>query len=119
MGWAALPLDTVYEGEQLGWWVQAQRADWPGLEEDQRDLLTAICIEEDQELAAAKAAAAAKPKVSRGDRFAQGLAALARFVERERNARVPRPHREPLEIVEDGPDGEDQVVVHQVTPGSS
>ncbi|MFE6867712.1 hypothetical protein ACFVFS_14220 [Kitasatospora sp. NPDC057692] len=66
----------MYEGEQLGWRVQAQRADWPGLEENQRDLLTAICIEEDQELAAVKAAASAKPKVSRGGRFAQGLAAL-------------------------------------------
>ncbi|MFI8085389.1 hypothetical protein ACIF6L_31945 [Kitasatospora sp. NPDC086009] len=87
-------------------------------EEDQRDLLTAIGIEEDQELVTAKAAAEAKPKVSRGDRFAQGVAALAQFVERERHPRVPRLHREPLETVEAGPGGEDQVVVHQVALGS-
>ncbi|MFI8082002.1 helicase associated domain-containing protein [Kitasatospora sp. NPDC086009] len=55
--WARLPLDTVFEGEQLGRWVQAQRAGWPGLEADQRDLLSAIGIEEDPELVAAKAAA--------------------------------------------------------------
>ncbi|MFJ9461644.1 hypothetical protein ACIRST_42060 [Kitasatospora sp. NPDC101447] len=35
--WTRLPLETVFEGEQLGRWVQAQRADWPGLETDQRD----------------------------------------------------------------------------------
>ena len=34
-------------------WVQAQQAGWPGLEEDQRDLLTAIGAEADLELVAA------------------------------------------------------------------
>jgi hypothetical protein len=75
--WTVLPQDTVFEGEQLGRWVQAQQAGWPGLEPEQRDLLSAIGIERDQELVAAKAAAEAKPKASRTDRFAQGLAALA------------------------------------------
>ncbi len=102
--WPALPLETVFEGEQLGRWVLAQRAGWPGLEEDQRDLLAAIGIEADPELVAAKTAAEAKPTVSRTDRFAQGLAALARFVEREGHARVPRAHKEVLEAVE-RPDG--------------
>ncbi|MFD9597162.1 helicase associated domain-containing protein [Kitasatospora sp. NPDC059973] len=102
--WARLPLETVFEGEQLGRWVQAQRAGSPDLEADQRDLLAAIGIEEDPELAAAKAAAEARPTVSRTDRFAQGLAALAAFVERgERHPRVPRPHKEPVEAVEAGP----------------
>lgn len=91
--WTVLPVDTVFEGEQLGRWVQAQRAGWPGLEEDQRDLLSAIGIEEDQELVAARAAAAAKPKVSRADRFDAGLVALAAFVEREGHAKVPRAHK--------------------------
>ncbi|MFG2910945.1 Helicase associated domain protein [Kitasatospora sp. NPDC048286] len=84
--WPTLPEDTVYEGEQLGRWVRAQRAGWSDLEEDQRDLLAAIGIEEDQELAAAKA----KPKLSRGDRFQLHLAALAKFVEQEGHCRVPR-----------------------------
>ncbi|MFJ2191725.1 Helicase associated domain protein [Kitasatospora sp. NPDC087861] len=91
--WTVLPQDTVFEGEQLGRWVQAQRAGWPALEEDQRDLLSAIGIEEDQELVAAKAAAEAKPKVSRTDRFQLHLAALAEFVEREGHSRVPRAHK--------------------------
>ncbi|WP_371493425.1 helicase associated domain-containing protein [Kitasatospora sp. NBC_00374] len=116
--WTTLPADTVYEGEQLGRWVQAPRAGWPGLEGDQRDLLAARGIEEDQELVAAKAAAEAKPTVSRTDRFAQGLAALAAFVERERHANVRRPHKEPLESVEAGPGGEEQVVVSHFALGT-
>ncbi|WP_354645255.1 helicase associated domain-containing protein [Kitasatospora camelliae] len=91
--WTRLPVDTVFEGEQLGRWVQAQRASWPGLEADQRDLLTAIGIEEDPELVAAKVAAEAKPKVSRTDRFAQGLAALAAFVQEHGHPRVPRAYK--------------------------
>ncbi|MGW4894766.1 Helicase associated domain protein [Kitasatospora sp. NPDC004240] len=116
--WTQLPVDTVFEGEQLGRWVQAQRAGWPGLEEDQRDLLMAIGIEEDQELMAAKAAAEAKPKVSRTDRFAQGLAALAQFVAREGHAAVRRPHKEKMEAVEAGPGGEEQVVVSHFALGT-
>lgn len=91
--WPGLPLETAFEGEQLGRWVRAQRAGWSELDPEQRDLLAAIGIEEDQELAAARAAAAAKPKVSRTDRFAQGLAALAQFVQREGHAKVPRTHK--------------------------
>ncbi len=87
--WAALPAGTVFEGEQLGRWVKAQRAGWADLDQEQRDLLAAIGIEEDQELAAARAAAAAKPKVSRADRFGAGLAALAAFVERVGHVKVP------------------------------
>ncbi|MEV7190058.1 helicase associated domain-containing protein [Kitasatospora sp. NPDC093102] len=112
--WAQLPQDTVFEGEQLGRWVQAQRAGWPALEEEQQDLLGAIGIEEDQELVAAEA----KPKVSRSDRFAQGLAALAAFIERERHPRVPRPHKEQVETVEAGPGGEEQVVVSHFALGT-
>ncbi|MBV6701910.1 helicase associated domain-containing protein [Kitasatospora aureofaciens] len=93
--WTVLPVETVFEGEQLGRWVQTQRAGWPGLEDDQQDLLAAIGIEEDQELMAAKAAAEAKPKVSRTDRFQLHLAALTAFVEREGHARVPRAHKTP------------------------
>ena len=104
----ALPESTVFEGEQLGRWVLAQRAGRPGLEADQQDLLAAIGIEADLELAAAKEAAEeaaeAKPALSRGDRFQQGLTALAQFVEREGHARVPRPDKEPLEPVK-RPDG--------------
>ncbi|WP_371476372.1 hypothetical protein [Kitasatospora sp. NBC_00315] len=102
--WTALPESTVFEGEQFGRWVLAQRAGWPGLEEDQWDLLTAIGVEADPELVAAKEAAEAKPKVSRMDRFEQGLMALAACVGREGHVRVPRAHKEVLEAVE-RPDG--------------
>jgi hypothetical protein len=100
------------------WWLEADgRVDWAQLP-DQQDLLTAIGIEEDPELVAAKAAAEAKPKTSRADRFAQGLAALARFVEREGHVRVPRPHKEPLEVTVAGADGEDTVEVVHVGLGA-
>lgn len=52
------------------------------MEQDQRDLLTVLGIEEDPELVAVREAAAAKPKTSHADRFQQGLEALAAFVER-------------------------------------
>ncbi|MFF2143639.1 helicase associated domain-containing protein [Kitasatospora sp. NPDC058190] len=42
---------------------------------------------------AARTAVAARPRASRADPFQQGLAALAAFVEREGNARVPRTHK--------------------------
>ncbi|GAA2829051.1 DEAD/DEAH box helicase [Kitasatospora paracochleata] len=116
--WAQLPEDTMFEGEQLGRWVKAQRAGWPGLEPDQQDLLAAIGIEPDPELVTARAAAAAKPKVSRADRFAQGLAALAAFVEREGHARVPRAHKEPLEVAVAGPGGEESTEVVHVGLGA-
>ncbi|WP_159401243.1 DEAD/DEAH box helicase [Streptomyces sp. NRRL B-24484] len=116
--WAQLPEERVFEGEQLGRWVVAQRAGWPGLEQDQQDLLTAIGVEPDPELVAAKAAAEAKPKVSRADRFAQGLAALAQFVEREGHTRVPRPHKEPLEVTVAGPGGEENVQIVAVGLGA-
>ncbi|MFE6872289.1 Helicase associated domain protein [Kitasatospora sp. NPDC057692] len=92
--WVQLPEEVVFEGEPLGRWVRAQRAGWAELDQDQRDLLTALGIEADQELVAAKQAAAAKPKTSRADRFGAGLAALAAFVEREGHAKVPRTHKE-------------------------
>ncbi|GAA2813776.1 hypothetical protein GCM10010441_43120 [Kitasatospora paracochleata] len=65
--WAALPVETDFEGEALGRWVRAQRAGWAGLDQEQQDLLTAIGIAEDQEPAVARAAAAAKPEVSRAN----------------------------------------------------
>ncbi|MDY0812996.1 helicase associated domain-containing protein [Kitasatospora purpeofusca] len=75
-------------------------------------------LEADPELVAAKAAAEAKPTVSRGDRFQQRLAALAALVEREQHPRVPRPHKEQVESVEAGPGGEEQVVVSHFALGA-
>ncbi|MEV6212546.1 hypothetical protein [Kitasatospora sp. NPDC051914] len=89
--WAQLPEETVFEGERLGRRVRAPRVGRSVLEPAQQNLLAAIGIEPDSELVAAKAAAEAKPKVSRSDRFAHGLAALAAFVQREGHVRVPRP----------------------------
>ncbi|WP_051811559.1 DEAD/DEAH box helicase [Kitasatospora sp. MBT63] len=108
--WAELPESTVFEGEQLGRWVLAQRASHPGLETEQQELLAAIGIEADPELVAAKAAADARPKVSRTDRFALGIAALAAFVAEHDHPRVPRPHRQVVEV-EAGADGEKQGVI--------
>ncbi|MCU7827185.1 hypothetical protein [Kitasatospora sp. DSM 101779] len=90
--WADLPMETEFGYEQSGRWVRAQRAGFAQLDQEQQDLLAAIGIAADQEPAAARAAVAARPKVSRTDRFQQGSAALAQFVERERHASVRRPH---------------------------
>lgn len=45
--WVVLS-DTVFEGEQLGRWVLAQRAGWLWLEPDQRDLLSAVGVKADK-----------------------------------------------------------------------
>ncbi|MFJ8038905.1 helicase associated domain-containing protein [Kitasatospora sp. NPDC096147] len=70
-------------------------------------------------LVAAKAAADAKPKVSRTDRFALGVAALAAFVAEHGHVQVPRPHRQAVTVVEAGHDGgEGQAVVQEVALGA-
>ncbi|WP_431683722.1 helicase associated domain-containing protein [Kitasatospora sp. KL5] len=84
----------------------------------QQDLLAAIGIEPDAELVAAKHAAEAKPKASRADRFQHGLASLAAFAEREGHVRVPRPHKEPLEVAVAGPGREESVETVHVGPGA-
>ncbi|MFI5534736.1 helicase associated domain-containing protein [Kitasatospora sp. NPDC051853] len=91
--WAALDVETEFEGESLGRWAAAQRAGFAELDQEQRDLLAALGIEEDQELAAARAKVAARPGKSRGDRFAAGLAALASFVAEHGHARPARTHK--------------------------
>nr|WP_280842448.1 DEAD/DEAH box helicase [Kitasatospora phosalacinea] len=99
--WPGLPVDTSFEGEAIGRWVRAQRGAWAQLAEEQRDLLLALGIEEDPELAAetaAKAERATRPVRARSDRFAQHLEALRAFAEREGHVRVPRQHKEPLEV---------------------
>ncbi|MEV7026681.1 helicase associated domain-containing protein, partial [Kitasatospora sp. NPDC093558] len=45
------------------------------------------------DLSAPRDPAAAKPTVSRADRFAAGVVALAAFVEREGHSKVPRAHK--------------------------
>ncbi len=80
--------------------MAAQRGAWAQLDGEQRELLAALGIEEDQALAeqaAAKARRAARPATSRTDRFAQHLAALRRYAAREGHVRVPRQHKEPAD----------------------
>ncbi|GAA1127690.1 hypothetical protein GCM10009663_76910 [Kitasatospora arboriphila] len=80
----------MLEGEQLGCQVVAQHDGRPGPEADQQNL-------PHPEPAAAKTAAEAettaeaKPKTSRADRFQQGPAAPAQFVEREGSRTGPAP----------------------------
>ncbi|GAA2999963.1 hypothetical protein GCM10020229_10310 [Kitasatospora albolonga] len=59
MDWAALPLETEFKGEGLGWWVPAQQASFVELDEEQQDLLSVLGFDEGQELAAARAKVAA------------------------------------------------------------
>ncbi|MFB7948940.1 Helicase associated domain protein [Kitasatospora phosalacinea] len=101
--WTSLPVETAFEGEAIGRWVRAQRGTWAQLAGEQQDLLLALGIAEDVELAAEAAAAAeqaARPVRARTDRFAQHLQALRAFAEREGHVRVPRAHKEPLEAAE-------------------
>ncbi|WP_280720203.1 helicase associated domain-containing protein [Kitasatospora sp. MAP5-34] len=79
--------------------------------QEQRELLAAIGIEEDQELVAARAVKAATPRRSQAERFQQGLEALAQYVRKVGHAKVPRTHREAVQL----PDGVGTV---EVAPGT-
>ncbi|WP_431676019.1 hypothetical protein [Kitasatospora sp. KL5] len=99
-------------------WESVQRAGWPGLEADQQDLLIAIGVEPDAELAAAWQAAEAWPKTSCTDRFQQRPGRPRRVVKREGHVRVPRPHKEPLEVAVIGPGGQESTEVVHVGLGA-
>ncbi|GLW71398.1 hypothetical protein Kpho02_36970 [Kitasatospora phosalacinea] len=59
--WSALAAETVFEGEQLGHWVAAQRGAFADLGQEQEGLLVAIGVEEDPALAQAAAATETLP----------------------------------------------------------
>ncbi len=93
---------VLFEGDDLGKWLQRQSRSWFELSNEQQRRLSALGlkpVESPTAVPAAKSAAKGQGKTSQA--FQRGLAALAQWVEREGAHRpVPRGHSE--EIAVDG-----------------
>ncbi|MGY4907003.1 Helicase associated domain protein [Streptomyces sp. 900116325] len=91
---------VLFEGDDLGRWLQRQARDWVQLAEAQRERLTALGVkptERPSPAPAAKAAAKGPGKTSAA--FQRGVAALAQYLAREgASTPVPRAHLEPVVI---------------------
>jgi hypothetical protein len=89
---------VLFEGDDLGRWLQRQARDWAQLSEEQRRRLTALGAKPTQRptpAPARKSTAGSKMPAA----FQRGLAALAQWVEREGAGRpVPRGHSEEIAV---------------------
>ncbi|MEV4873926.1 DEAD/DEAH box helicase [Streptomyces syringium] len=97
---------VVFDGDDLGRWLQRQRRSWTELSEEQQQRLTALGIKPLEAPAPAPAAARTTKGPSKAQAaFQRGLAALAQWVEREGDRPVPRGHSEQITV-----DGETEPV---------
>ncbi|WP_121700719.1 DEAD/DEAH box helicase [Streptomyces sp. E5N298] len=93
---------VLYEGDDLGKWLQRQRRSWVELSEGQQQRLTAMGVQPAQAPPPAPATkGAAKGPTKAQQAFQRGLAALAQWVERE-GAQRPVPRGAVVELVVDG-----------------
>ncbi|MEU5930779.1 Helicase associated domain protein [Streptomyces antimycoticus] len=92
---------VLFEGDDLGRWLQQQATNWTDLSEEQQRRLTKLGVTPAQRPAsAAENGRKAAGKLSAA--FQRNVAALAQFIAREGHHRVPRGHME--EITVDGQD---------------
>lgn len=89
---------VLFEGDDLGRWIERQARDWVQLAEEQRERLTALGVKPTERPAPApKAAAKGAGKASAA--FQRGVAALTQYIAREgASTPVPRAHLEPVVI---------------------
>ncbi|MFJ9417343.1 helicase associated domain-containing protein [Streptomyces sp. NPDC101227] len=87
---------VVVNGQDIGAWLHAQRADWEQLSDGQRERLAELGVEPlpttTAELAPAKATKAGPAA------FERGVAALAQYLAREGHVRVARAHVETVVV---------------------
>ncbi|MFE0492941.1 Helicase associated domain protein [Streptomyces griseorubiginosus] len=83
---------VLYEGDDLGKWLQRQRRSWAELSEEQRRRLTALGVQPAEPPAPASAAKGAGKAAA----FQRGLAALTQYIQREGRTVVGRAHIEQL-----------------------
>lgn len=89
---------VLYEGDDLGKWLQRQRRSWVELSEGQQQRLTALGVQPAETLATAPAPkGATKGRPTKAQHaFQRGLAALAQYIQREGRTVVGRAHIEEL-----------------------
>ncbi|MFF2255807.1 Helicase associated domain protein [Streptomyces sp. NPDC058142] len=103
----AIEPGVLFEGDDLGKWLQRQANSWAELSEEQQRRLSELGITPAERPApdpAAKGAGKTPGKASAA--FQRGIQALAQYVAREGHHHVPRSHSEPIAV-----DGETEPVV--------
>ncbi|TJZ99427.1 DEAD/DEAH box helicase [Actinacidiphila oryziradicis] len=101
---------VLFEGDDLGKWLQRQARDWAQLSTEQQERLTVLGVKPAQRPspAPAKKSAAGAGKASTA--FQRGVAALAQYIAREgADVPVPRGHLEPIVV-----EGQKQPVEHRL-----
>ncbi|MGN9760196.1 Helicase associated domain protein [Streptomyces sp. SD31] len=83
---------VLYEGDDLGRWLQRQRRSWAELTEEQQQRLTALGVKPAERPAPASAA----KSTGKASAFQRGLAALTQYIQREGRTVVGRAHIEEL-----------------------
>ncbi|MBO3681702.1 DEAD/DEAH box helicase [Streptomyces sp. NEAU-YJ-81] len=92
-----IPPGVLFEGDDLGRWLQQQANNWTCLSDEQRRRLTALGVTPtERPVAAANSGQKAAEKLSAA--FQHSVAALAQFIAREGHHRVPRSHVEEITI---------------------
>ncbi|WP_399897747.1 Helicase associated domain protein [Streptomyces sp. BBFR51] len=88
---------VTFDGDDIGRWLQRQRRDWRLLTTEQRERLSKLGVQPDQEpppTPTVKGAAKGPSKAQQA--FQRGLAALAQYIQREGRTVVGRAHVEKL-----------------------
>ncbi|MET8420664.1 Helicase associated domain protein [Streptomyces sp. NPDC005098] len=96
---------VLFEGDDLGRWLERQAGNWAQLSTEQQERLTALGLKPTERPAPA-AQAAAKGAGKASAPFQRGVAALAQWIEREGQRPVPRGHGEAITI-----DGVDEPLI--------
>ncbi|MFF4234120.1 Helicase associated domain protein [Streptomyces sp. NPDC001820] len=89
---------VLFEGDDLGRWLERQARDWAQLSTEQQERLARLGVKPVERSVPASAATKGPGKASAA--FQRGVAALAQYIAREGKTSVPRGHTE--EIVVDG-----------------
>ncbi|RFU83731.1 helicase [Streptomyces triticagri] len=103
----AIEPGVLFDGDDIGRWLQRQKSSWAALCEGQQQRLSELGVvpaERSALVPAAKGAGKAVGKASAA--FRRGVQALAQYVAREGHLRVPRSHAEEIAV-----DGEAEPVV--------
>ncbi|MFH9426439.1 Helicase associated domain protein [Streptomyces sp. NPDC017529] len=96
---------VLFDGDDLGRWLERQANAWAELSEEQQRRLSELGVKPAERPAAAPAAkGAGKTAGKTAAAFQRGVAALAQYIAREGHHRVPRNHTEQLTLEgEDAP----------------
>ncbi|MET8241924.1 Helicase associated domain protein [Streptomyces sp. NPDC005078] len=88
----------LIQGEDLGHWAQAQRAEWNTLVPAQQWLLAEVLgLEPYEEPVPVSARTTSTPRRSRAEMWAANLTAARQYAHREGHLNVPRPHIETVD----------------------